>query len=92
MRTFSEFLELVEVHTPREAALLAAVLAKRTSAAARRRGDPSLADAITAELVREIDPDFIVTTDVRDFRRLLPDFADAILAPADLLKALGATP
>ena len=92
VQAFVEFVDWVQIHPPTRAELLQAVTSKRSLASSRRRGEPTLADVVTADLVRQLDPDLIVTTDVRDFRRLLPDFADAILAPADLLKALGATP
>ncbi|MFI5267758.1 MAG: hypothetical protein ACHQ7M_10320 [Chloroflexota bacterium] len=54
----------------------------------RRRRGPNLVDAVTAQLVRRLDAEVLVTADRADFELLLPGFDGEIWTPRELVDRL----
>ncbi|HLG69391.1 MAG TPA: hypothetical protein VK009_03095 [Chloroflexota bacterium] len=57
--------------------------------ASGRRQGPTLADASTAYLVQQLKAEILVTDDLADFRLLLPNFDGEMIAPKQLVDAIG---
>jgi len=85
-----KFPESLGIDRPEPAELVAAAMNLRRVAEpeARPRHGPSLVDAVTAELVRRVDADVLVTDDRSDFQLLLPDFPGEIWTSKELADAL----
>lgn len=54
----------------------------------RRRRGPTIVDAVTAELVKRLDAEVVVSADRADFELLLPGFDGEIWTPRELVDEL----
>jgi len=89
VQTFIEVSSSVTIHPANARSLLTAATMKRDYINSTPRHEPTLTDAATAELADVLHAELLVTDDLRDFSRLLPDFDGEILSPAELIHALG---